>query len=230
MTIEYPLEFKNSKENGLGIPLPKGIVRAYQESSDGSVLLIGEDQIKHTPKNEKVSLKMGEAFDVTVERKQTNFEKLGRNLVELDFYYNHIRKIPDGIGNLTKLKQLFLSYNQIQLLPDTLAALKRLKYMYIHHNGLAVAPQWITTLPKLERLDLSYNRLDSIPDLSHMENLVEIDLQHNELKRFPWELLDKENLNFLIFKNNPFVLTNEEEKILKQWQKNQKPFSRYIVY
>jgi Leucine-rich repeat (LRR) protein len=142
--------------------------------------------------------------------------------VELDFYYNHIRKIPDGIGNLTKLKQLFLSYNQIQLLPDTLAALKRLKYMYIHHNGLAVAPQWITTLPKLERLDLSYNRLDSIPDLSHMENLVEIDLQHNELKRFPWELLDKENLNFLIFKNNPFFAICQDAVNQRTFFKTQK--------
>lgn len=96
---EVYIEFKNSKKSGLGIPLPKGIVRAYQESSDGSVLLIGEDRIKHTPKNEKVSLKMGEAFDVTVERKQTNFEKLGRNLVELEWEIRlrNAKNIPDRV-------------------------------------------------------------------------------------------------------------------------------------
>ncbi|RLA94849.1 MAG: hypothetical protein DRG83_19260 [Deltaproteobacteria bacterium] len=76
------IKFKNSKEDGLGIPLPKGIVRAYQESSDGSTLFIGEDRIEHTPKNEEVNLKVGEAFDITIERKQTSFEKLGSRAVE----------------------------------------------------------------------------------------------------------------------------------------------------
>ncbi len=76
------IKFKNSKENGLGIPLPKGIVRAYQESSDGTNLFIGEDRIDHTPKNEKVKLQMGEAFDITIERKQLDFERLGRHSVE----------------------------------------------------------------------------------------------------------------------------------------------------
>jgi len=79
---EIYLEFKNTKENGLGMPLPKGKVRAYQKSSDGSVLLIGEDRIDHTPKNEKVSLKMGEAFDITIERKQKDFEKISRDVYE----------------------------------------------------------------------------------------------------------------------------------------------------
>lgn len=76
------IKFKNSREYGLGMPLPKGIVRAYQESSDGTNLFIGEDRIDHTPRNEKVKLKVGEAFDITVERKQLSFERLDRHLVE----------------------------------------------------------------------------------------------------------------------------------------------------
>ncbi len=76
------IKFKNTTENGLGIPLPKGIIRAYQESSDGSTLFIGEDKIDHTPKNEKVNLEVGEAFDITIERKQLSFERLGNHLVE----------------------------------------------------------------------------------------------------------------------------------------------------
>ncbi len=84
-TKEHPrviLEFANSKKNRLGLPLPKGIVRAYKASSDGSLLLIGEDSIQHTPEGEKVSLHMGSAFDVTVERKQTDFAKLAKGLYE----------------------------------------------------------------------------------------------------------------------------------------------------
>ncbi|MFN0117366.1 MAG: DUF4139 domain-containing protein [Elusimicrobiota bacterium] len=67
------LEFKNSKENNLGLPLPKGRVRVYKKDTDGSVEFIGEDWIDHTAKDERVRIKMGNAFDVVGERKRTNF-------------------------------------------------------------------------------------------------------------------------------------------------------------
>lgn len=75
------IKFKNSRENGLGLPLPKGVVRAYQESGDGTVIFVGEDLMDHTGKEVEVELKMGEAFDVIVERKQTDFRKMGANVV-----------------------------------------------------------------------------------------------------------------------------------------------------
>src|SRR5512143_111070 len=76
------VEFENREKTGLGIPLPKGIVRVYKRDSKGRVQFVGEDRIDHTPKNEKVRLKLGEAFDVTAERKQTDFRKLGGNAFE----------------------------------------------------------------------------------------------------------------------------------------------------
>jgi hypothetical protein len=79
------LHFKNTTENGIGIPLPKGVARAYQESSDGSVIFIGEDYIDHTGKDRDVELKMGESFDVTVERRQTDFRKIGTNTVRFSW-------------------------------------------------------------------------------------------------------------------------------------------------
>jgi hypothetical protein len=66
-------EFKNSKENGMGIALPKGRVRFYHRDSDGSLQFIGENQIDHTPKDETVRLYTGNSFDVVGERKQTDF-------------------------------------------------------------------------------------------------------------------------------------------------------------
>lgn len=77
------LRLKNSKENGMGIPLPKGIVRAYQASSDGSNVFIGEDRIDHTGKDARIELKAGEAFDVVIERRQTDFKKLGPSAVRV---------------------------------------------------------------------------------------------------------------------------------------------------
>jgi hypothetical protein len=66
-------EFKNTKENGLGIPLPKGRVRFYR--ADGKQLeFTGENQIDHTPKDETVRIYTGDAFDLVGERKRTNFK------------------------------------------------------------------------------------------------------------------------------------------------------------
>jgi hypothetical protein len=78
------LEFKNSKSDNLGMPLPKGRVRVYKKDTDGSLILAGEDNIDHTPKDEKVRVKMGEAFDVVGERKQTDtkLDTRGRRVQE----------------------------------------------------------------------------------------------------------------------------------------------------
>ena len=69
-------EFKNSKENGLGVPFPAGNVRFYRsDDADGNLEFVGENYISHTPKNEVISVETGKAFDLLGERTITNFEK-----------------------------------------------------------------------------------------------------------------------------------------------------------
>lgn len=63
----------------MGMPLPKGAMRVYNKDSQGNAQFVGEDHIEHTPKNETVRLKLGEAFDVTADKKQTNFKTLPRS-------------------------------------------------------------------------------------------------------------------------------------------------------
>lgn len=67
------LEFKNSKTNNLGMPLPAGRVRFYRHDSDGQMEFTGEDKIDHTPSDETVRFYTGNAFDVVGERRRTNF-------------------------------------------------------------------------------------------------------------------------------------------------------------
>jgi hypothetical protein len=71
------VEFDNREANRMGMPLPKGVVRVYKRDSEGRAQFIGEDAIDHTPRNETVRLKLGDAFDVTARRKQTDYKSLG---------------------------------------------------------------------------------------------------------------------------------------------------------
>ncbi|MGH7771944.1 MAG: DUF4139 domain-containing protein [Candidatus Binatia bacterium] len=79
------LEVANKKENRLGLPLPKGIVRVYKADESGSLQFVGEDWIDHTPKDEKVKIKMGEAFDVVGERIQKDWRQIAWNLYEVEW-------------------------------------------------------------------------------------------------------------------------------------------------
>lgn len=72
------LEFDNKEASKLGMPLPKGILRVYKKDTAGNIQFVGEDQIDHTPNNETVRLKLGNAFDVTANKKQTSFKVLPR--------------------------------------------------------------------------------------------------------------------------------------------------------
>jgi len=83
--VSVLLELKNSKEQRLGLPLPKGKVRVYKADAGGSQQFIGEDWIDHTPAGERVKIKLGEAFDVVGERTQKEWRKLGPGLWEVEW-------------------------------------------------------------------------------------------------------------------------------------------------
>ena len=68
-------EFKNSEENHLGLPLPKGRVRFYRrDDADGRIEFTGENELGHTAKNELIRIYTGDAFDVIGERTRTDFQ------------------------------------------------------------------------------------------------------------------------------------------------------------
>ena len=79
------IELENREKNRLGSPLPKGIVRVYKKDSDNALQFVGEDSIDHTPKNEKIRIKMGEAFDVVADRKQTDWKKTAYDSYEAGY-------------------------------------------------------------------------------------------------------------------------------------------------
>jgi hypothetical protein len=90
--VNVIIEVKNSKDNHMGMALPKGKMRLYErDEADGSLEFIGEDEIDHTPKDETVKLHIGDAFDIVGERKRTNFTIDASSHVITESFEIHIR-------------------------------------------------------------------------------------------------------------------------------------------
>lgn len=92
MKIGVFVEIANTKANRLGLPLPKGVVRVYKKDTRDRLQFVGEDRIDHTPENETLRLKLGDAFDVTANRKQTDFRKVS-GFTRYDYVYEGAYRI-----------------------------------------------------------------------------------------------------------------------------------------
>lgn len=82
--IATVIKFVNTKQNNLGMPLPEGKVRVFKARNNSSEF-IGEDMIKHTPKDEELNLKIGNAFDLIAEETQTDSKKIGERVYEYSY-------------------------------------------------------------------------------------------------------------------------------------------------
>ena len=104
--VKVNLEFLNSKAEGLGMPLPKGKIRVYKVDVDKSMEFVGEDQIDHTPKDEKVRVYVGDAFDIVGERTRTNFQKISDNVME-ETYQLKLRNHKEEKVEVTVVEHLY---------------------------------------------------------------------------------------------------------------------------
>ncbi len=83
--VQVYYQFRNEEKAGLGAPMPAGVVRVYQADSKGGIQFVGEDSISHTPKDETIKLKIGNAFDVVCERNQIDFKKISSSSHEVEY-------------------------------------------------------------------------------------------------------------------------------------------------
>ena len=83
--VQVYYQFANEAKSGLGLPMPAGVLRVYQQDSKGGVQFVGEDRIMHTPKDEKLNIKIGNAFDVVCERNQIDFTRIANNVYEFEY-------------------------------------------------------------------------------------------------------------------------------------------------
>jgi len=101
------LEFRNGEEEGLGVPLPQGTLRMFKKDVDGSTLLIGEDAIDHTPKDEMIQLYVGDAFDIVGERLRTDFRVDDNKDWMVESYKITLRNHKDEAVDVRVVEHLF---------------------------------------------------------------------------------------------------------------------------
>lgn len=120
--VQVMLEFKNNPASNLGIPLPKGRIRVQQSDGDGSLQFIGEDRIDHTPKDEKVRVNLGNAFDIVGERINTGVKEPAKNVREESYKItlrNH-KETPvvvtdiENLGNWNEWKIINNSHDYVK--------------------------------------------------------------------------------------------------------------------
>ena len=104
-------EIKNTKENGLGVPLPAGRTRFYQRDKDGQLEFTGENQIKHTPRDETFRVYTGTAFDLVGQRKRTEF-KCDYNAHKVDESFEiSLRNRKEEMAEIRVVEHLYRGLN-----------------------------------------------------------------------------------------------------------------------
>lgn len=144
------LSFDNKKTSQLGLPLPKGILRTYKKDNRGSVQFIGEDNIDHTAKNDTVRLNLGQSFDVTANKTQTDF-KLKPSTERNKKFYESAYEIVINNG-----KSEPATVNIIEPMPGDWEILKQ------SHKGTkrnAHQHSWVITVPAEGKTTLTYRTL-----------------------------------------------------------------------
>jgi hypothetical protein len=141
------LTFDNKRAENLGQPLPKGIVRVYKQDSKGAVQFIGEDRIDHTPENETVRLRLGFAFDITADRKQTDFKKLaGFSQYNYVFESAYRIELKNGKDSDVTVKVVEPMPGDWQILSES----------HAHQKVSASEAEWLITIPAKGSTELLY--------------------------------------------------------------------------
>ncbi len=131
--VQVTLEFANSKTGGLGMPLPKGVVRVYKRDASGAIRLVGEDSISHTAENEDVKLAIGNAFDVTAQRTETSQQQLTRCSYQHDFE--------------VALRNAGAAAAVVKVVHDDYGDWDIVKESQTHSKKTASAAEWLVSVP-----------------------------------------------------------------------------------
>ena len=141
------LNYVNDEASGLGKPMPKGIVRVYKKDSQDRIQFVGEDRIDHTPKNSDLRLKLGNAFDVTANRIQSDFKKL-----PAEAQYRYVAEI-EQIINISNARDVAAEVIIREPIPGDWEILNETNP---HIKTSANSVEWLVTVPPDSEVEHRY--------------------------------------------------------------------------
>lgn len=147
LKVSVFMQFDNKESARLGIPLPKGILRAYKRDKAGNAQFVGEDRIDHTPKNEIVRVKLGQSFDVTADKKQTDFKQLSTG--------------NNGINRFESAYEITLKNAKKEMATVTVQEpipgdWKIVEESHLHHKPASNTAVWQVAVPAESAVTLKY--------------------------------------------------------------------------
>ena len=141
------IEVANEKQAGLGLPLPKGVVRVYKRDASHAIQFVGEDRIDHTPNKDKVRLRLGDTFDVVADKKQTEFKVKERIMMSDVYVSSYDIDITNGKTNAVEV-----------LIREPIPGdWKMLSENFSHKKINAGTAQWRLKIPAESSVTLSYS-------------------------------------------------------------------------
>lgn len=145
--VDIELAIKNEKEHGLGLPIPAGVVRVYKKDGKGFLQFVGEDRIEHTPDRETIRLHLGTAFDLSADKKQTDFKKLA-GMGPYNYAYESSYEL--------KIKNAKEEKVQVQVREPLPGDWKILRESAPHTKENAHTASWLVEVPAKGALTLTY--------------------------------------------------------------------------
>ena len=147
MKVGVFVELKNDKKSGLGQPIPGGVVRVYKKDGNGFLQFVGEDKVGHTPEKELIRLHLGDAFDVTADKNQSDFKKLKGAGVTGNVYES------EYVIQLKNAKKEQVTVKVQEPIPGDWEILRESMQ---HVKESAHIASWMVVVPPLETATLTY--------------------------------------------------------------------------
>lgn len=144
------MEFANTEAHKLGQPLPKGVVRVYKRDQKQRAQFIGEDRIDHTPKGEDVRLRLGNAFDITADKRQTDYRKRAAS-----GEYSHAAETAYSI-ELRNAKEVPVTVTVREPIPGDW---RMIESSHEHEKVAAHMAEWQVRVPAEGEAELNYRVL-----------------------------------------------------------------------
>lgn len=140
--------------------------------------------------NDGKSIKVNDISSITLS--STNIEMIPETIGKLTGLQNlfvegdQLISLPESIGNLTGLQSLGVSSTKLTSLPESIGNLTGLQHLLVRGDQLTSLPESIGNLTELKSLDVSSTKLTSLPEsIGNLTGLKSLDVSSTQIISLP---------------------------------------------